>query len=240
METVVLSDQTTNTNGFVGYSAELNIIVISFSGTDPLSIRNWVVDISTRKVPFTGYGANSSSYVVCPGDCKVHKGFYEAYLAVAAELRSAVLSFQEQAPAPPAIVATGHSLGAALAQHAAIDLSSTNPSAVTSLYNYGQPRTGNEAFANFSASLLGEKTFRVTHHKDPVPQLPFQSWNFHHEVLEVFYAAEVFKAGDYNVCAEGNGEDPSCSDQYALDLNVLDHLTYMGFDFTANYLLCKF
>jgi hypothetical protein len=28
--------------------------------------------------------------------------------------------------------------------------------------------------------------------------------------------------------------------RWLVDLNVADHLTYLGFDFTANYLLCKF
>jgi len=238
LETVVIEDKSTNANGFVGYDADLNKIIISFAGTDPLSIRNWVVDIETEKVPFVRYGANAS-YVACYGDCKVHKGFYEAYLSVGQSVRDAVKRYQDKAPQPPAIITTGHSLGAALAQHAALDLSSTQEDSVESLYNYGQPRTGNSAFANFSANLLGGRTFRVTHHKDPVPQLPFERWGFHQEVLEVFYEAQAFKAGGFKLCTAGEGEDPSCSDKYAVDLNVVDHLTYMGFDFIANYLICK-
>ena len=44
---------------------------------------------------------------------------------------------------------------------------------------------------------------------------------------------------EYLVCDPANGEDPRGADQWLLDVNVADHLTYLGFDFTANYLICK-
>ncbi len=53
---------------------------------------------------------------------------------------------------------------------------------------------------------------------------------------EVFYAHNPNDT--YTVC-DGSGEDPNCSDKYLADLDVLDHLDYMGFDFTSNYLSCK-
>jgi len=68
-----------------------------------------------------------------------------------------------------------------------------------------------------------------------VPHLPFEDWGFHHEPLEIFYNE---RNTNFDTC-NGSGEDPSCSDQYALGANVLDHLDYLDFDFTANYILCK-
>ena len=43
----------------------------------------------------------------------------------------------------------------------------------------------------------------------------------------------------YTVCDSSNGEDPQCSDSLLVNLNVVDHVTYMGFDFVANFLACK-
>ena len=55
METLVFSDPATEANGFVGYTVDTNAIVVSFSGTDPLKIKNWIDDLSTTKEAFEGY-----------------------------------------------------------------------------------------------------------------------------------------------------------------------------------------
>jgi hypothetical protein len=47
VEAVAVSNVSTNANGFVGYDSDHDTIIVSFSGTDPLSIRNWIDDIST-------------------------------------------------------------------------------------------------------------------------------------------------------------------------------------------------
>ena len=53
--------------------------------------------------------------------------------------------------------------------------------------------------------------------------------------------AQVYynKANTEFVACDGGGEDPSCADQWAVALDVADHLSYLNFDFTANYLACK-
>jgi len=82
---------------------------------------------------------------------------------------------------------------------------------------------------------VNQSAWRLTHHKDPVPHLPFESWGFHQNPIEVFYNQ---KQTSYKLC-NLSGEDSSCSDQYLLDSDVFDHLNYVGFDFTSNYLGCK-
>jgi predicted lipase len=47
------------------------------------------------------------------------------------------------------LVTTGHSLGAALAVFAAIDLAWVNHFPVSAVYNFGSPRLGNDAFAKW-------------------------------------------------------------------------------------------
>ena len=65
--------------------------------------------------------------------------------------------------------------------------------------------------------------------QDPVPHLPLQSMGFRHNPTEVFYDR---RQKSYKIC-DGSGEDKSCSDKYLLPLNVVNHLNYLGFDFTT-------
>lgn len=110
---------------------------------------------------------------------------------------------------------------------------------VTEFYNFGSPRVGDNKFIAWFNDLYGHDHFkaRVTHHKDPVPHLPFQDWGFHHVNTEVFYKAT--KKDGYVVCNDNQGEDKSCSDQYRLDTSVLDHVSYYDIDFTSITLACQ-
>mgnify|MGYP001084993485 FL=1 len=112
---------------------------------------------------------------------------------------------------------TGHSLGAALAVHCALDLIQTFGAFPQPVYTFGQPRVGNDAFQQYFYSSV-RTAWRLTHHKDPVPHLPFENWGFHHNPIEVFYNQ---KQNSYQLC-NLSGEDPSCSDKYLLDANVFD------------------
>ena len=64
---------------------------------------------------------------------------------------------------------TGHSLGAAIANLAAMDF--VRAGYDVSLYNFGQPRVGNKAYAVYTGALLSEQ-YRHTHYKDIVPHVP--------------------------------------------------------------------
>ena len=60
---------------------------------------------------------------------------------------------------------------------------------------------------------------------------------YHHISHEVYY--ESNPNGTYKVC-DGSGEDPTCRDQYGLDIiDIANHLDYMGFSFTGNEIECK-
>lgn len=54
---------------YTGYSSDLNSIIIAFRGTMPNSVENLLSD---GDIVLT-------NYPYCEG-CKVHRGFYEAYL----------------------------------------------------------------------------------------------------------------------------------------------------------------
>eukprot|EP01126_Amoeba_proteus_P055185 TRINITY_DN6831_c0_g1_i1.p1 TRINITY_DN6831_c0_g1~~TRINITY_DN6831_c0_g1_i1.p1 ORF type:complete len:278 (+),score=41.62 TRINITY_DN6831_c0_g1_i1:248-1081(+) len=216
-----VSDNETNANGFVAYNPNNKEIVISFCGTDPLSIKDWIDDIDTIQI----------DYDAC-NDCKVHRGFYLTYLSVKPQVLSALDFYLATYPTSPVTV-TGHSLGAALAVHCAIDLKLTKKIGVLELYNFGQPRVGNIEFAQFYVQQVATN-WRVTHWRDPVPHLPLEDWSFHQQFYEVFYDQPQTS---YTIC-DKSGEDPSCSDRFSLDLRVDDHLNYVGFDYLTNYLSC--
>jgi len=66
-------------------------------------------------------------------------------------------------------------------------------------------------------------SYRLTHHRDPVPHVPLQSMGFQHVGTEVFYDEDN---DSYKVC-DGSGEDSSCSNQYWAETSISDHLSYL-------------
>ena len=223
--TVFSSGLNKDANGFVAYDSVTPAIIIAFAGTDPLSIEDWIDDIDTIKVKYPAPDCN----------CSVHQGFYDTYKAVSGDVWAAVDKYQIAFGKNISIQITGHSLGAALAVHAALDGYLNYDVEPQFVYDYGQPRVGDYNFEIYYHDRIYQH-YRVTHHKDPVPHLPGEDFGFHHMALEVFYKSNP--NGSHQLC-DGSGEDPNCSDQYLTDLNINDHLDYMGFNFDDNYLSCK-
>jgi hypothetical protein len=81
-----------------------------------------------------------------------------------------------------AVKCTGHSLGAALALLTSFDLKANGISSI--VYNFGQPRVGDPQFTKCVASRIPLE--RVTHLKDTVPHIPYESWGYLHEVREAY------------------------------------------------------
>jgi len=223
MNATKFHDVSTNTCGYVGYDPKNNFIMVSFSGTDPLNIREWISDIETLTEPYTAPGCT---------DCLVHKGFYNAYKTVQSQVLALVKQWKTSNPTATLQV-TGHSLGAALACHGALDLT-LNGYTVKDVYDFGQPRVGNDNFQKFYMSKV-KVAYRVTHNKDPVPQLPPQAGVYHQNPQEIWYNEDNTNYTSCNM----EGEDPKCSDGQ-MDHRVEDHLDYLNYDLTAEYLTCKF
>lgn len=137
------------------------------------------------------------------------------------------------------IVITGHSLGGALAVHAAMDLLLSGYEVDRlKLYTFGQPRVGNQAFDGHIKANIKD-AFRIVHWRDQVPHLrpcipkfgtqsacaTSAGSNFcpFHSVTEVFYQQGMDST--YQVCA--NDEDRKCANQFTLT-NWDDHGLYFG------------
>uniref|UniRef100_A0A915EQ67 Fungal lipase-like domain-containing protein n=1 Tax=Ditylenchus dipsaci TaxID=166011 RepID=A0A915EQ67_9BILA len=127
---------------------------------------------------------------------------------------------------------TGHSLGGALASLAAAQIVADGKFDVSKikLYTFGQPRTGDNDFADaFDAHLPENTTFRITHARDPVPHMPPHSYNYTHNRAEAFYFNNMSPNKTYTLCADEQ-ESKNCSAKIKYVFSVPDHLYY----FTIN------
>ncbi|KRX00049.1 hypothetical protein PPERSA_07246 [Pseudocohnilembus persalinus] len=209
--------------GFTGYYEPLDAIIISWKGT--IKIRQWLEDFDYFK----------TAYPYCDG-CEVHKGFWQGWEGLQSYFWLAFNKLREAHPESK-IYLTGHSLGAALSVFNAMDLIENG---ITDFvwYNFGQPRIGNKATADYIQKNLTNKLMRVTHHKDPVPHVPPEDFGFYHSTQEIFYVHSSDPNKEHIICSDSNGEDPNCSDKYKADIDVNDHVFYEGWDYVYNIGLC--
>ncbi|KAG0167121.1 hypothetical protein DFQ28_002809 [Apophysomyces sp. BC1034] len=207
------STQGYDTNGFIIRSDDKKTIYLVFRGTN--SIRNFVLDLEFLPM----------DYPPVEGGPKVHNGFYRSY-EEAAPLLIPVMQDQLTKYPDYQVVAAGHSLGAAEALLAALDLyqrdarfTSKNMRVVTA----GCPRVGNPDFAYYVEST-GIQFTRIVHRRDVVPHLPTEFMGFLHAGVENW----IYKnPADVRIC-EANIETDMCSNSIAPDTSLLDHLEYFG------------
>lgn len=118
-------------------------------------------------------------------DCKASHGFGLAWN----ETRKAVYDVLEKVikdGPKKKIVATGHSLGGAVAGLAAADLRSKGY--FVDLYLFGAPRFGNKELADYMIKTtpdLGDN-YRITHLTDPIPDMP-GLWTGHADIYPEYF-----------------------------------------------------
>uniref|UniRef100_A0A7S0D813 Fungal lipase-type domain-containing protein n=2 Tax=Amorphochlora amoebiformis TaxID=1561963 RepID=A0A7S0D813_9EUKA len=94
------------------------------------------------------------------------------------------------------------------------------------LFTFGSPRVAN-LFFNQELGDMAVNSWRITHARDIVPHVPFQSLGFYHHSREVWFPDKQYVPGNYNIC-DGSGEDPVCQDSLWFATSVEDHLNYIG------------
>lgn len=152
-------------------------LVIAFRGT--CNLANVIIDACCRRTPlFRGSSA------------EVHAGFLAAFRSIEEKLRATITGHLSARP-DLRLWFTGHSLGGALAKLAAFHFASAN----TSVYTFGEPRSGNAAFRNAYDSQLRARTFRVVHADDIVPRLPWMLGAYRHSGHEAFFPMTNSPAG---------------------------------------------
>lgn len=212
-------DPKTDGRAILGFDAVLGARIVAFMGTN-VNIKTWIDDILVLPL---------EPYLDCK-NCSVHKGFYDTYQGIRDQVYTAL-----QALPPGKTIVTGHSLGAALATICTLDLLDSRGYLVDTVITVGQPRIGNKAFADYYDSK-GINHYRVTHHRDPIPHLPYEAMGYKHINSEVYYE-DAAQSGPTKICS--GQEDPACSDQFGANLLLIsDHWEYLKVSFLTDVALC--
>jgi len=213
-------DDLKDTQGYVGYLPSDSSIYVVFRGSS--SIQNWITNLQVTKTAYKGS--------CCGTSCQIHNGFYEAATSSFPGILNAVKSLRSKFPTY-AVKLTGHSLGAALSQITAMSLKDSGITPAV-LYNFGQPRIGDPNYAACSSTYV--PTERVTHLKDTVPHIPYESWGFKHECREAYESTSTATNPSVKNCDTVNCEDATCANQWAfINTNVDDHMLYLGLSVTC-------
>lgn len=180
-EVTFINSLVTNASCYIGYEKKKNMIIASFRGSD--NFRNWIEDFVFQKTDYN-----------CKG-CEIHAGFFSDYRLIEAKINEKVASLLKDHPTA-SLLATGHSLGGALSEIAGLRLKAKF-SLKTEVHNYGCPRLGNSAMAQYITSKV-DTIFRVVHNRDIVPHVPPESFEYHHSPFEVFWDEQM---ASYKVCS---------------------------------------
>ena len=149
------------TQVFIAGNAQM--VVVSFRGTEPAKIKDWMTDAEIALVPAT-VGL-------------VHDGFNRALTFVWDDLLATIGQFRDQAQS---LWFTGHSLGAALACLAVSRFVFDLDKPVAGLYTFGQPRVGDRVFARGFDVEFKSKTFRFVNDADIVTRVPPREIGYSH------------------------------------------------------------
>ncbi|KLO08038.1 alpha/beta-hydrolase [Schizopora paradoxa] len=213
------SDVATNTQGHIARDDSRQEIVVAYRGS--LQLQDFLTDADFAQTQFSTPGLSSGQV----NGVFVHQGFLVALNSVASLVTSAVAQQLDEHP-NYTLIATGHSLGSALASLGAVSLAANFPGHPMKLYTFGQPRTGNPAYAALAESLIGvENIFRAVHTTDIVPLVPPQILGYQHHATQYWNFADPSVTTNVKECS--GGEDPTCSDSVVLG-TIPAHLEYFG------------
>ncbi|KAJ1254273.1 hypothetical protein BS78_K095800 [Paspalum vaginatum] len=187
-----VEDYTTQAFVMTDRATDASVVVVAFRGTETFNTRDWSTDVN---LSWLGMGEMGH----------VHVGFLKALGLQEDDGADAARAFPKAAPAnavagdkplayyalrekiraelkkhPNAkVVVTGHSLGGALAAifpallafHGERDILDRLLAVVT----YGQPRVGDQTFADFVRAGVPVEPLRVVYRYDVVPRVPFDA-----------------------------------------------------------------
>ena len=202
--------------GIAGYLAVDEVrseIVLAVRGSS--NIKNW---ISNFEFNFVDSSLTTGA--------EVHDGFNSAWGEMSEGVATTLAAALETYPGFK-IVATGHSLGGAVAMLGGGYL--RNDGYTVDIYTFGAPRIGNGVVSDYISAQDGPE-FRITHLDDPVPRLPPIIFGYRHTSPEYWLSKSESTGEDYpieeiEVC-EGN-RNVDCN-AGTFGLNVGAHALYFG------------
>ncbi|EXX57200.1 putative lipase [Rhizophagus irregularis DAOM 197198w] len=189
---------------YIATEPEKQLIIVAYRGTEPGSIKNYISD-------FVIY---HDTWKPAPGTL-VHHGFLNAWEQIQPQVTDDLLKLIQEKP-DFRIGFMGHSLGGALATFSALDLINKAPELAKNeklfLSTFGQPRMGDEKFAEFVDENL--RAIRTVVHGDPIPRLP-PPWpipfigSYKHFGKELYINNPDQDPDAFQECV---AEDPNCSE----------------------------
>ncbi|KAL5494544.1 hypothetical protein ACEPAI_5 [Sanghuangporus weigelae] len=216
---LAINNDSTNTQGFIARDDANKQIIVTFRGSQQLAdfIRGYNIWL---RIPYSSPGVTETN------DATAHVGFLDAYNSVASTILSTVSS-ELQAHPDYTLISTGHSLGASLASLCGVSLASNFPGTPLRVFTFGQPRTGDSAYADLAESLIGvDNIYRAVHAYDGVPTLIPQALGFRHHGTEYWNFEDPATVDNVKVCT--GQEDPTCSDSIPTTGINLAHIYYFG------------
>ncbi|KZV72868.1 alpha/beta-hydrolase [Peniophora sp. CONT] len=220
----------TGVHGFVARDDEREEVVVAFRGSQ--QIPDMFTDANMILIPLDSVvtPANGSD------DARVHAGFGVAFGSVGDLVLDTVTEQLREHPAYTVIL-TGHSMGGALAAIGGAMIKSNTTEAYVRVFTFGQPRTGNAAFADLLEELVGsENLYRAVHTWDGVPAIIPQSLGYRHHSTEYWNFQEPPNRKNVRRCT--GQEDPACSSSIpSTGINVA-HDVYFGQVMTTDATLC--
>jgi triacylglycerol lipase len=151
LNAIAFRNRITRTRGFLGVCD--THAVLSFRGSDPLTLPNWITDVVAGLVQRADYQG------------RVHQGFSSVLRRTWGKVED-ILNEVGEKP----LFLTGHSMGGALAMLTGCRLAKMGrmPAAI---YTFGSPRVGDPVFC----SGYSLPTYRIVNRLDLVPEMPMAS-----------------------------------------------------------------
>ena len=179
---VAFNESSRGLQAFIAVNDRLQTIIVVFRGRFNLQNTKSVFEFSRISLSYDYWGSKA----------RVHSGFLKNYLQLKPKIQPVLINYLKKYPKYD-LVYTGHSMGGALASIAVVDaikprnkIHSLRSTRNISLYTIGQPRVGNEEFANLIEKSRLKHVLRAVNYTDPVPHLPLEILGFRHFKKEIF------------------------------------------------------
>jgi len=188
---------TDDLRAFMGYDHDYDRVVLSFRGT--ANIENWISNIDILQTVYPHYDNGAGS---------LHSGFYSNWLSLEDHGLSTMIKSMFAGYPDADLLITGHSLGGALAEIAAFDISHNSDYSTLSIgsirvIDFGTPRWADETIATRYNEVI-DSNWRIVNEWDAVPQIPLQEMGYHHTGTMVHYTDSENR--EYTIC-DSSGEE---------------------------------